>query len=481
MFKKLGAKKTIKALIAESEEKKGLKRTLGAFNLTTMGVGAIIGAGIFVLVGEAASQYAGPAVSISLILAAVVCVFAALCYAELASVIPVSGSAYSYAYATLGELAAWIIGWSLTLEYLFSAATVAVGWSAYFTSFFRDLGITLPAHFCQAPLLYDVQNGWKATGAFVNLPAILIVGLIGWMIAVGIKAAARFNNIMVFVKMVVIILFIGCGIAYVQTDNLTPFIPENTGVFGQFGWSGILRGAGLIFFAFIGFDALSTLAQEARNPQKDLPLGMLGSLSISALVYIGIALVLTGIVSYKVLFVPDPLAVAVDALGSSFIWLRFVVKAGVLAGLSSVVLVMLLGQTRIFHTMSRDGLLPKKFSSIHPKFQTPFFSTTMVTFVCMVAAGLFPVGILGNIVNMGTLLAFAIVCLGVLVLRHTQPDLKRPFRTPFVPLIPVLGVLACVGQMIVLPAVTWIQLLGWMVIGGGIYAFYGIRHSKVHA
>jgi APA family basic amino acid/polyamine antiporter len=481
MAKGLFAKKSIQSLIDEaSDTRHGLKRTLGAMSLTAMGVGAIIGAGIFVLTGQAAAEYAGPAVTISLVIAALICVFAALCYAEFASMIPISGSAYSYAYASMGEFAAWIIGCSLTLEYLFSAATVAVGWSGYFVSFLKDLGLTIPTQFSSAPFIYDAALGWQESGAILNLPAMFIVAVIGTMIAIGIKAAARLNNIMVVIKMLVIVLFIGCGVAYVNSDNLQPFIPENTGIFGQFGWSGIFRGAGLVFFAFIGFDALSTLAQESRNPQKDLPLGMLGSLAISTIVYILLAIVLTGIVSYKLLFVPDPLAVAVDALGPNFLWLRFVLKVAILAGLTSVVLVMLLGQTRIFYIMSKDGLLPQRFGKIHPKLQTPFFSTVLLTVVCMVVSGLFPVSILGNIVSMGTLLVFGIVCFGVLLLRYTQPNIKRPFKTPFFPWVPALGTLACVAQMVLLPGVTWVQLLGWMVMGTIIYFCYGRTHSRVH-
>ncbi len=482
MAKGLFAKKSIQSLIDEaSDERHGLKRTLGAKSLTAMGVGAIIGAGIFVLTGQAAAEYAGPAVTISLAIAALICVFAALCYAEFASMIPISGSSYSYAYASMGEFAAWVIGCSLTLEYLFSAATVAVGWSGYAASFLKDLGIVIPAYLSNAPLMYDAKLGWELSGALINLPAMFIVAVIGTMIAIGIKAAARFNNIMVFIKMLVIVLFIGCGIAYIQADNLHPFIPENTGVFGQFGWSGILRGAGLVFFAFIGFDALSTLAQESRNPQKDLPLGMLGSLGISTLVYIILAIVLTGIVSYQLLFVPDPLAVAVDALGPNFLWLRFVLKIAILAGLTSVVLVMLLGQTRIFYTMAQDGLLPQRFGKIHPKLCTPLFSTVLLSIVCMVVSGLFPVSILGNIVSMGTLLVFGIVCFGVLLLRYMQPNLKRPFKTPLFPLVPLLGTLACITQMLFFPGVTWLQLLGWMILGTIVYFLYGQKHSRVHA
>jgi basic amino acid/polyamine antiporter, APA family len=481
MSKGLFAKKKISDLLAETGGKHHLKRTLGAMNLTTFGIGAIIGAGIFVITGQAAAQYAGPAIVISFILAGILSLFAALCYAELASLIPISGSAYAYAYVTMGEFVAWTIGWGLTLEYLVSGATIAVGWSGYFVSFFKDLGIVIPNIVAKAPFIYDVKEGWQTSGSIINLPAMFIVAFIGVMIAIGIKTAQRFNDLMVFVKMAVIVLFIICGVAYVQTANWVPFIPENTGIFGQYGWSGILRGAGLVFFAYIGFDALSTLAQESKHPQKDMPLGMLGSLSIATIAYVVIALILTGVVSYTQLNVPDPIAVAVNVLGPKFLWLRFVVNIAILAGLTTVILVMLLGQTRIFYSMSQDGLLPKFFGKIHPHFRTPFASTLLISFIAMIISGLFPVVILGELVSMGTLLAFAIVCFGVLVLRYTQPDLKRPFKVPLFPLIPILGTLASLGQMVFLSGVTWVQLIVWLVIGCFVYFFYSRKHSKLRA
>jgi basic amino acid/polyamine antiporter, APA family len=482
MSKGLFAKKKISDLLAEAGKgQHGLKRTLGAMNLTTFGIGAIIGAGIFVITGQAAAQYAGPAITISFIIAGIISLFAALCYAELASLIPISGSAYAYAYVTMGEFVAWTIGWGLTLEYLFSATTVAVGWSSYFVSFLKDLGVNIPQVFSDAPFIYSAKEGWQASGTILNLPAMFIVAFIGVMIALGIKTAQRFNDIMVFVKMSVIVLFIVCGIAFIQVDNWLPFIPENTGVFGQYGWSGIFRGAGLVFFGYIGFDALSTLAQETRNPQRDLPLGMIGSLSISTIAYIIMALVLTGIVSYTQLNVADPIAVAVKVLGPKFVWLRFVANIAILAGLTTVILVMLLGQTRIFYSMAKDGLLPHFFSKIHPRFHTPFASTLLITFVAMIAAGLFPVIVLGEIVVMGALLAFAIVCFGVLVLRYKQPNLKRPFKVPFFPWIPALGTLTSIGLMASLSGTTWVQLIVWLIIGCFIYFFYSRKHSKVVA
>lgn len=480
MAKGLFAKKSIHDLREEASNKKeGLERSLTGLNLTALGIGAIIGAGIFVLTGQAAAEYAGPAVVFSFLIAALICVFAAFCYAEFASIIPIAGGPYSYAYATLGEIVAFTIGWVLTLEYLFSAATVAVGWSGYLSSLLGDFGLALPKAIADAPLAYDVANGWTATGSVLNLPAMFVMGAIGCLIAVGIKAAARFNNIMVVIKLAVILLFLGCGIAYVNTANWTPFIPENTGIFGEFGFSGILRGAGVVFFAYIGFDALSTLAQEARDPQKDMPVGMVGSLAISAGTYVIIALVLTGLVGYKLLGGPAPFSVAIDALGTKFLWLRYIAKFGILAGLTSVVLVMLLGQTRIFYTMAHDGLLPKAFGKTHKKFRTPFFNTIVLTIFGMLVCGFFPVGILGQLVSMGTLLAFAIVCFGVLILRYKQPSLHRPFKVPLFPWIPLAGTFACLIQMVVLPKVTWIQLICWAFLGYLIYFGYGIRHSVI--
>lgn len=480
MAKGLFAKKSIQDLKEEASGKRGgLERSLSALNLVSMGIGAIVGAGVFVLLGQAASEYAGPAVSFSFLFAAVICAFAALCYAEFASLIPIAGGPYSYSYATLGEIVAWTIGWGLTLEYLFSAATVAVGWSGYLSSFINDFGLYLPEVIAKAPLDYSVATGWVKTGAVLNLPAMLIMGFIGGMIAVGIKTAARFNNIIVILKVSVIILFIILGVAYIKMGNWTPFIPENTGTFGQYGLSGILRGAGVVFFAYIGFDALSTLAQEAKDPQKDMPIGMIGSLSISASIYIVMSLVLTGIVSYKLLGGPAPFSVALETLGVKFPWFRYFAKFGILAGLSSVVLVMLLGQTRIFYTMSRDGLLPKVFGKVHKKFHTPFANTLILTAFGMLVSGFFPVGILGQLVSMGTLLAFGIVCFGVLLLRYKQPNLPRPFKVPFFPWIPLAGTLACLIQMLALPRVTWIQLVLWIFVGYIIYFSYGVRHSKL--
>ncbi|HBA61710.1 MAG TPA: amino acid permease [Elusimicrobia bacterium] len=477
----LWSKKSITMLLAQAEEKEhSLKRSLTAMNLTLLGIGGIIGAGIFVLTGQAAAQYAGPAIVLSFIISAVGCAFAGLCYAEFAAMIPIAGSAYTYSYATIGEFLAWIIGWDLILEYLFGAATVSVGWSGYITSFLKDVGVTIPAALCNAPFSYDVAAGWGTTGAIINLPAVLIIAAVTALLVVGIQESANFNNLAVFAKVVVVILFIAFGASYVNTANWHPFMPENTGVFGQFGWSGVIRGAGVIFFAYIGFDAVSTAAQEAVNPQRDMPIGILGSLVVCTVLYILVSLVLTGIVSYKELLVPDPIAVGVNAAGQGLFWLRPFIKLGAIAGLSSVILVLLLGQPRIFYSMAMDGLLPKVFSSVHPKFRTPHITTIVTGAVAAVLGGLFPIGALGEMVSIGTLLAFTIVCVSILVLRHTQPDIPRPFKTPAVWFVSIAGAAVCLMQMAFLPLATWLRLFIWMAIGVAIYFFYGRHHSKLN-
>ncbi|MBL8958348.1 MAG: amino acid permease [Gemmatimonadetes bacterium] len=480
----LWSKKNLDQLMRESEgtgDTVTLKRTLGAMNLTLLGIGAIIGAGIFVLTGTAAAQYAGPAIVLSFVLAGFGCLFAGLCYAEFASMIPIAGSAYTYGYATLGELIAWIIGWDLILEYLFAASTVAVGWSANVVAFLKDfMGIELPAALTSAPLVADKATGAiTATGAIINLPAVLLIGVLTTMLVIGIQESARLNNLIVFVKVAIVFLVIGFGFMYVTPSNWVPFIPENTGTFGEYGWSGIVRASGVIFFAYIGFDAVSTAAQEAKNPQRDLPIGILASLAVCTVLYILMALVMTGVAHYSELNVANPVYVTIAKAGPALAWLKALVGIGTIAGLASVVLVMLLGQPRIFLAMSRDGLLPPVFGRVHPRFQTPYLATIITGVVAGVIAGAFPIDILGELVSIGTLLAFVIVSAGVLVLRYRSPNLHRPFRTPFVPVVPVLAILICGYMMSGLPADTWLRLLIWLALGLAIYFFYGRHHSKV--
>ena len=446
----LSTTKSIASLQAEAsaDDGTGLRRVLTATNLTMLGVGAIIGAGIFVLTGTAAATNAGPAIPLSFILAGLGCLFAGVCYAEFASMIPIAGSAYTYAYATLGEFVAWIIGWDLILEYLFGAATVAVGWSGHLIDFLNGLGIHLSTAFTAAPLAYNpiTHHIDRVPGGVINLPAVLLV--------------------------------IGFGAMYVNPANWHPFIPPNTGEFGHYGWSGVVRGAGVVFFAYIGFDAVSTAAQEAKNPQRDLPIGMLGSLAMCTVLYILMSLVMTGLVSYTKLNVPAPVVVALGAV-PQLMWLRVFTDVGAILGLASVVLVMLMGQPRVFYSMARDGLLPAVFGKVHPKFKTPYVTTIVTGTVAAAVAAFFPIGLLGELVSIGTLLAFVIVCGGVWVLRVRSPEMHRPFKVAFVPLVPILGIVSCVGLMLSLPGDTWKRLIIWMVIGMVIYFLYSRSHSKL--
>lgn len=464
----------------EANHEHGMKKTLTATHLVMLGIGCVIGTGIFVITGTAAALYAGPALTLSFLLSGIGCIFAGLCYAEFASMLPIAGSAYTYSYATLGEFLAWIIGWDLILEYLFASSTVAVGWSGYVVSFLHDFGINIPPSLCQSPIDYTKDAGWFFTGSVVNFPAIAIILLVTSLLVIGTRESTRFNNIIVVIKVAVVLLFIGFGISYINIDNWTPFIPENTGHFGQFGISGIFTGAGVIFFAYIGFDAISTAAQETKNPKRDMPIGILGSLLVCMVLYIAVALVLTGMVNYKDLNVSAPIALAIDQTGSGLFWLKPIIKIGAIAGLSSVILVLLMGQPRVFYSMARDGLLPQSFARLHPKYRTPYLTTILTGAIAAIIAGLLPINILGELVSIGTLLAFVIVCTSVLVLRVKKPELQRPFRTPWVPVVPILGIVICMAQMFSLPFDTWIRLIIWMAIGMVIYFAYGYRHSHLN-
>jgi APA family basic amino acid/polyamine antiporter len=484
MYKNLFIRKKVSDLTSEVEGNNNqLRRHLTTTNLTMLGIGAVIGAGIFVLTGTAAAQHAGPAIVISFIISAVGCLFAGLCYAEFSSMIPVAGSAYTYGYATMGEFIAWIIGWDLILEYLFGAATVSVGWSGYVVSFLTNMGVHIPATLCNNPIMHDA-TGWHLTGSIINFPAVFILAVMTTLLVIGIKESAKINNIIVLIKVIVILLFIGFGISYIDTSNWQPFIPENVGGLwgglwgGKYGFSGIFAGAAVVFFAYIGFDAVSTASQEALNPKKSMPISIITSLLICTLLYIVVSLVLTGIVNYKELNVAAPIALAIDRAGA-LNWLSPIINIGAIAGLSSVVLVLLLGQSRVFYTMSKDGLLWKPFAKTHPKFKTPYIATISVGCIGALIAGLFPIGMLGEMVSIGTLLAFIIVSIGVIILRKKEPHAPRAFMTPFVPVVPILGCIVCFLQMISLPIDTWVRLIVWMLIGFIIYFAYGYRHSKI--
>jgi basic amino acid/polyamine antiporter, APA family len=486
----LFATKSIEKIKAEAEAsgEHTLKRALGATNLVMLGIGAIIGTGIFVLTGQAAAANAGPAIVLSMILAGIVSALAGLCYAEFASTVPIAGSAYTYGYATLGEFVAWIIGWDLILEYALGAATVAVGWSGYLVSILKDFGIQFPGALSAAPgTTVTLLDGTQVTAIF-NLPAVLITIAVTVILVIGIQESATVNSAIVVVKVAVVIAVIAAGAMFVNSANWFPFIPANTGKFGEFGWSGILQGAGVIFFAYIGFDAVSTAAQEAKNPQRDMPIGILGSLAICTVLYVLVSGVMVGLVPYTELGVPAPMAVAVDAArtqAAGTVWsglmnlMPFLVKLGAIAGLSSTMVVMMLGQPRVFFSMGNDGLLPGWSNRIHPRFRTPYITTILTGVVVSIAAGFTPIGVLGHLVSIGTLFAFVIVSLGIIVLRYKRPNLPRPFKTPLVPLVPALAALTALALMLGLPKETWERLAIWMVIGVVLYFAYGYRHSKV--
>ena len=461
-----------------AKEAHELHRALGPWQLIALGIGAIIGAGIFVITGHAAATYAGPGVVISFMIAGLGCFFAGLCYAEFACMIPVAGSAYTYTYATMGRFLAWFIGWNLVLEYLAAASTVAVGWSGYFVQLLSQLGIVIPRALSSAPLAMTSLTDISYTGSVLNLPAMLVVGLATTMLVIGIKASAQFNAVMVAIKLVIVVLVIGFGLPLIMGDNLEPFIPPNTGTWGEFGWSGVFRATGVIFFAYIGFDAVSVAAQEARNPQRDMPIGILGSLLICTVLYILMSLTMTGLAPYTSLNVAYPVFVAINNAGPQLAWLGFLVNVGAVVGLASVVLVLLLGQSRIFYAMSRDGLFFQVFSDIHPTFRTPWIGTIITGIFAALLAGLTPLSILGELVSIGTLLAFAIVCAGILILRVARPNYHRPFKTPLVWIVAPLGMAMCAFMMAFLPLDTWLRLVVWTIIGLAIYFGYGSRHAK---
>jgi len=475
------ATKPLETLLKESQEtgEHSLRRALGPINLLTLGIGAIIGAGIFVITGQAAAQFAGPAILFSFILAGIACAFAGLCYAEFASMIPIAGSAYTYSYATLGELVAWIIGWDLILEYAFGAATVAVGWSGHLRAFLKDIGVGLP------PMPHsDFMLFGRAVHLNYDYVGFLVIAAITTILVIGIKESANFTTAIVILKVAVVCVFIALAGRFLFSHNWQPnywhpFIPANTGEFGSFGWSGIFRGAGVVFFAYIGFDAVSTAAQEAKNPKKDMPFGILGSLIICTILYILVSGLLTHLVPYSQLNVPDPVVVGIRVTGQQ--WATFLVELGAIAGLATVMLVMLLGQSRVFYSMSRDGLLWPWASRIHPRFRTPYISSIVVGLFVAVLATLVPLSVLDQMTSIGTLLAFVLVSAGVWVMRRTHPQLNRPFRTPMVPLVPILAILFSMSLIVTLSPATQIRLVVWLIIGLAIYFSYGRKHSKVQA
>ena len=479
----LFVKKTAEELLQEAENDggRGLKRVLGSFGLIALGVGVIIGAGLFSVTGIVAGAHTGPAIVISFALAAIACALAGLCYAEFASMIPVAGSAYTYSYFTMGELVAWIIGWDLVLEYAVAAVAISISWSKYFCIMMSDIGYALPTELTACP----------AEGGAFNLPAAILVIILSLILMRGTSGSSKFNDLMVTLKIAVVLAFIGIGFKYINTDNLTPFIPANTGVFGEYGWSGILRGAAIVFFAYIGFDAVSTAAQETKNPRRNMPIGIMGSLIVCSVLYMVFSLVMTGVVNYKEYIGADsiaPAATAVAHMGDmgangtivpAFPWLNRGIIVAILLGYASVVLVMMMGQSRVFYSMSKDGLLPPLFSHLHKRYHTPARSNLLFMVLISILAGIIPPNVAGEMTSIGTLFAFSLVCLGVIVVRRTQPNAPRGFKTPFVPWVPAAGLVCCIGMMLFLPAETWIRLVMWMLIGIDIYSFYGIKHSVI--
>lgn len=476
-------RKPLNLLLDEaSDTEKGLKKTLTASGLTALGVGAIIGAGLFSITGMAAATNAGPAITISFIVAAVGCVFAGLCYAEFSSMIPVAGSAYTYSFATMGEFIAWIIGWDLVLEYAVGAATVSISWSRYLGKFLEGYGIHINDAFMLSPF----------EGGIINVPAVLIVMVMSLILIRGTKESAFVNGIIVMLKVTVVLVFIALGWQYIRPENYTPYIPQNTGEFGEFGFSGIIRAAAIVFFAYIGFDAVSTAAQEAKNPKRDMPIGILLSLGICTVLYILFAHVMTGVVNYSAFAGADgiaPVAIAIDNMGNAdasgmitpaFPWLNKAIILAILGGYASVILVMLMGQSRVFFSMSKDGLMPKVFSEVHPKFRTPAKNNLLFMLIVSLFAAFVPARVVGEMTSIGTLFAFILVCLGVLVMRKKMPEAPRAFRTPLVPLVPILGILVCLFMMVFLPLDTWIRLIVWMMIGFDLYIFYGMKNSVLN-
>ncbi len=478
------SRKTIEMCAAEAySEDSGprLRRSLGVVGLTAFGVGCTIGAGIFSLTGDVAAHQAGPAVSLSFLLSSIACFFAGLCYAEFAAMVPISGSAYSYSFVTLGEGIAWIIGWSLVLEWLFSASVVAISWSGYASAALKDLGLSLPTVLSQGPFAISASGHWTLSGSWFDMPAVLVVVACTALALAGTRTSATVNTVIVIAKVIALVLLIVIGAQHIHPQNWRPFIPRNTGSFGDFGWSGLARAAGTLFFAYIGFDGVSTLAEEASNPQRTLPWSLFASLLICTVLYVSVSIVVTGLAQYSSLGVPDPLYFALSKAGVSLGYLKGLVAVVAIAGLLSVVLASIVGQVRIFYSMARDGLLPPAFGTLSRSAGIPYLATIITGIAATIMAGLLPLELLGELISIGTLLAFAMVCAGVVILRRIAPGARRPFRTPWVPVIPALGFLSCVALMLSLPAGTWIRLVVWTGLGLAIYALYGRHHSKLSA